>query len=458
MSENKGNEIIAPEKAEEKVKKSKGKEKGKTERYVPGCEPSTMYYSVGATGIFVPIIAFLLNIKAKPNKELKNIEGPMLIIGNHPSYLDPVVVMRLTKGTKVNFVAGEFLFRSKMWGYLFRKAGMIPKRQFATDALAVKGMMRVMKRKGILAIFPEATRFVDGKSITFDKGVAQMAKKSGCCIYFVKEHGAYTTYPRWTESFVRRGEIRGEFGRFVSKEEIESMSVEEIHEMMLKELDYNENDYMRSHPVNFFSLKMAAGLQNVAYACPRCKKEFTMRFKGSNYIECCSCGNKIKMLKTGLLAGMGPDDVSFGDLHEHTEWEKSVTREQISDPNFKIELKCRLLRPFDAVNFAQTGEGKITVTPTGVTYDGTDCDAQEGIPMHKGKVIRKYRKRTLEGKTHEIHAEFPFAEMKGMVAKFGKHIEMYNNDGTLYRFLLEEGQIAYKIQQIAFMTGKNSNI
>lgn len=426
--------------------------------FIPGSEPSTLYYSIGATSIFVPIIALLLNIKAKPNKELKNIEGPMLIIGNHPSYLDPIVVMRLTKGVKVNFVAGEFLFRNKVWGYLFKKAGMIPKRQFATDALAVKGMMRVLKRNGILAIFPEATRFVDGKSITFDKGVAQMAKKSGCCMYFVKEHGAYTTYPRWTESFVRFGEIRGEFGRFVSKEEIAAMEVDEIHEMMLKEMDYNENDYLREHPIKFRSRKMAAGLQNVAYACPKCNSEFTMQYKGSNYIECSSCGNKIQMLKTGLLAGMSDSDVSFEDLHQHTEWEKSITREQLKDPSFKLTFNCKLLRPYDAVDFAQTGSGVVTVTSQGVTYDGTDCDASEGIVMHKGKVIRRDRKKTLDGKTHEIHAEFPFANMKGMVAKFGKHIEMYNEDGSLYRLILDKGQASYKIQQIAFMNGKNSNI
>lgn len=432
--------------------------KEKKDRFVPGSEPSSLVYSFGATSVFVPILAWLLNIKAKPNKELKNIEGPLLIIGNHPSYIDPIVAMRLTKGTKVNFVAGEFLFRNKVWGYLFRKAGMIPKRQFATDALAVKGMMRVMKRKGVLAIFPEATRFVDGKSITFDEGVARMAQKSGCCMYFIKSRGAYTTYPRWTESFVRIGEIHGEFGRFVSKEEIQAMTVEEIHQMMLKELDYNENDYLREHQPKHRNRKMAAGLQNVAYACMRCNEEFSMRFKGSNYIECEKCGNKVKMLPSGLLAGMTPEDVTVDDLHKYTTWEKEITSKQMEDPNFKLEFKCKLLKPFDPINFAHCGDGTVTVTSEKVIYRGTTCDAQEGIPLHKDKVMFKYRKRTLEGKTSPLDIEFSLKEMKGMVAKFGKHIEIYDDQSNLYRFILDKGQASYKIQQIAFLRGKNSNI
>lgn len=432
--------------------------KEKKERYVPGSEPSSFFYSFCATSVFVPIMAFLLGIKAKPNKELKNIEGPLLIIGNHPSYLDPVVAMRLTKGTKVNFVAGEFLFRNKIWGYFFKKAGMIPKRQFVTDALAVKGMMRVMKRNGVLAIFPEATRFVDGKSITFDEGVARMAKKSGCCMYFFKSHGAYNTYPRWTESFVRFGKIKAEFGRFVSKEEIQNMSVEEIHEMMLKEMDYNENDYSREAQVKHFSLKPAAGLQNVAYACPKCKEEFVMRFKGSNYIECEKCGNKVKILPTGLLAGVSESDVVFDDLHKYTDWEKEITKKQMEDPNFKLEFNCKLLKPFDPINFAHTGNGVLTVTADKVYYKGTDCDVENGIPLHKGKVMRKYKKRTLDGVTRPLEVEFSIFEMKGMVAKFGKHVEIYSNEGQLYRFALENGQAAYKIQQIAFLKGKNSGI
>lgn len=423
-----------------------------------GCVPSEFYYSFCACSVVVPVLAWLLHIKAKPNKELRNIEGPLFIIGNHPSYLDPIIAMRLTKGTKVNFVAGEFLFRNKVWGYLFRKAGIISKKQFATDPAAVKAMMRVIKRKGVLAIFPEATRFVDGKSIVFDEGVARMAKKSGCAMYFMKSRGAYTTYPRWTESFVRIGSINAEFGRFVSKEEVAKMSVEEIHQMMLSELDYNENDYLREANLKFRSRRLAAGLQNVAYACPKCKNEFVMKFKGSDYIECSSCGNKVRMLSNGLLGGVTDSDVTFDDLHKYTDWEKEITREQVKNPDFKVEFKVDLLKPFDPVHFAKTGEGLLTVTPEKVSYKGTDCEALEGIPLHKGKVIRKYRGRTLDGKTHPLEVEFKISEMKGMVSKFGKHVEVYDGAGNLYRFMLEKGQAAYKIQQIAFMCGKHAQI
>ena len=172
-----------------------------------GCVPSTFYYTFCATYVVVPVLSALMGIHAKPDKKFLEAEGPIVILGSHPSYLDPFAVMRLTKGRKVNFAAGEFLFRNKIWGKLFREAGIIPSKQFARDTTAVRAMFKVLDRGGVLTIFPEATRFIDGKSGKFDDGVARLIKKSGASLFFMDSRGAYLTYPRWSESFLRIGRI-----------------------------------------------------------------------------------------------------------------------------------------------------------------------------------------------------------------------------------------------------------
>ena len=420
-----------------------------------GRVPSTFYYTFCATDVVVPVLSFLMRIHAKPDKAFLKAEGPIVILGNHPSYLDPFVAMRLNHGRKVNFLAGEFIFRNRIWGYLFRKAGIIEIKQFTKDTGAVMGMMRVLKRKGVLAVFPEATRFVDGKSVGFDDGMAKLIKKAGASVWFMESHGAYLTYPRWSRSFLRLGRIDAKFGRVLTREEVAGMSVSDLHSILRKELDYNENDYAREKGYEYKNRKLASGLQYIAYACPKCKEEFTMRFTGRDEIRCEKCGNRVKMLKTGLMAGATENDVSFGDLHEYVEWETEVTRRQLEDPNYKLRLDAKLFLKHDAVDFAHVGNGMITVTPDKLVYEGTTSDPQEGIVYHKKKPRLRYKNRVLKETPFSI--EFDIKEMKGIIVKFGHHIELHDKAGTLYRFVID-GHKVLKVQQIVSLNGKLSGI
>ena len=418
----------------------------------PGRIPSTFYYTFCATYVVVPVLSALMGIKAKPDKRFLEAEGPIVIIGNHPSYLDPFVVMRLTKGRKVNFTAGEFLFRNRIWGYLFRQAGIIPIKQFAKDTTAVRSMMKVLARKGVLTVFPEATRFVDGKSIGFDDGMARLIKKAKATVFVMDTHGAYLTYPRWSESFLRFGRIYSKFKTIIPTSEIEAMSIEELHKRMLAELDYDENDYARQNNPVHRNRNIASGLQNVAYACPKCGREFTMRFEKGDTIFCAECGNRIRMLPSGLLEACGADDVAFDDLHKYTEWEKENVRKQTETPGFMLESPARLFRPFDAVDFALVGEGRLTVDCEKITYEGTVCEPSEGIVHHKYKVKRKYKNRVLPTSKKTVMS-FDIASMKGIIVKIGKHVEIHDKDGNLYRFQVEP-QMAFKIQQVVSVLGK----
>ena len=416
-----------------------------------GRVPSTFYYTFCATDVVVPVLSFLMRIHAKPDKAFLKAEGPIVILGNHPSYLDPFVAMRLTHGRKVNFLAGEFIFRNRIWGYLFRKAGIIEIKQFTKDSSAVMSMMRVLKRKGVLTIFPEATRFVDGKSIGFDSGVAKFIKRAGAGVWFIDAHGLYLTYPRWSESFLRLGRIDAKFGKRLTPQEVSSMSVEELQEIIVKELDYNENDYAREKNPKHKNRKLAAGLQNIAYACPKCDREFTMRFTGKDEIECCECGNRVKMLQSGLLEGARESDVTFDDLHKYVEWEKGITKKQLESDDFSMKLDCRLLRKFDAVDFSWVGNGTLTVTSDKIVYEGTDGDPLKGVVVHKDKIIRKHKNRVPEGTPTRM--EFDITSMKGIICSYGKHVELHDKEGTLYRFQVD-GQKVLKIQHIVAINGK----
>ncbi|MCR4558430.1 MAG: 1-acyl-sn-glycerol-3-phosphate acyltransferase [Saccharofermentans sp.] len=426
--------------------------------YDIGCVPSKFWFGFCGSRIIVPIVCAYTHIKVKPDMEFVNHEGPIIVISNHESYLDPMIINRLTKARPANFVTGEFVFRAKGWGHWFKLGGAIPKKQFVVDTAAVKAMMRVMKRKGVIIVYPEATRHVDGKSIGFDDGVARLAKKAGASIYIAHIHGAYMAWPRWSRSGMRKGRISAEFVKKIYSDEVKESSIEELQQKILDGVDYNENDWIRENPRTYKSKKLAAGLQNIAYACPKCGSEYTMQYMDSgkhDMIQCSNCGNAARYLPTGLIEKVDPQCVVFDDLHKWTEWERGLIEGQLKAGGFKMEMNADLFKVFDRFTFAKTGKGRITITDKAITYVGTDCPAEEGIPYKKGKPMRKYKDRKLDPSAPFETKVFEIDSMRGLVASYGKHFEIYDKDGELYRFYVD-GQKVFKIHEIVSMLGKGS--
>ena len=435
-------------------------EAAKKEReYDIGCVPSKFWFGFVGSHILVPIVCAYCHIKVKPDMEFVNHEGPIIVIANHESYLDPMITNRLTKARPANFVTGEFVFRAPAWGHWFKLGGAIPKKQFVVDTTAVKAMMKVMKRKGVLIIYPEATRHVDGKSIVFDDGVAKLAKKAGASIYIEHIHGAYMSWPRWSRSGMRRGPITSEFVRKIYADEVASSTVEELQQKILEGINYNENDWIREHPdKKYKSKRPAAGLQNIAYACPRCGREFSMQFMDSgkrDLIQCNNCGNAVRILPNGLLEPADPKCVVFDDLHKWAEWERGIIAEQIKEDNFRMELDADLFKVFDGFTFARSGEGKVTITNKEIIYEGTECDAQDGIPYKKGKPVSKYKDRDITKVAEPVRVVFELETMRGLVASYGKYFEIYDKSGKLYRFHVD-GQKVFKVHEIVTLLGRRA--
>ena len=425
--------------------------------YDIGCVPSHWWYHCVGENILVSLIALFTGIKVKPDQDYLKEEGPIIVVANHQSYLDPMVTSKLTRGRPGNFVTGEFVFRKEPWGHWFKLGGAIPKKQFVVDTVAVKAMMKVMKRKGVLFIYPEATRSVDGSTITFDDGVAKMAKKAGAAIYIQHIHGAYLTMPRWGKLLpIRKGKITSEFVRKLPGSKVKEMSAEEIQQFILDGIRYDENDYSREcNPVHK-GKNLAQGLQNIGYICPKCGKEFTVQWAGkdkSDCVCCTSCGNTIRYLPSGLLEPASEADKSFEDLHKWTCWEKEQVEKQIAEGDFRMELDADLHKMFDPLTWAKTGNGKVTITSTQIIYEGADCDSADGIPYKKGKPMRKYRNRTLDGVAKPVTQIFEIATMRGLVAKYGKCFEIYSKDGELFRFYVD-GQQVYKVHLVVELLGK----
>ncbi|MBO4928174.1 MAG: 1-acyl-sn-glycerol-3-phosphate acyltransferase [Clostridiales bacterium] len=427
------------------------------ERKVPaqpdyGCVPSFFWYTVFGSWIVINLARLVFGMKIRTDKKIKKMEGPLVIVGNHPSYIDPIIMGTTLYGRPINFVAGNFLFRNKVFGHIITKGGCIPKAQYRNDMRTVRAMFKVLSRGGVLGIFPEATRMVDGHSITFDSGLASLVKKAGAGIAVLRTHGAYMTWPRWSSNSWRRGRITAEYVQVIPKEKIAEMSVEEIHQEMLKVMDYNEYDFYREHPQVFRSKAIAAGVENVACICPSCEGKdsdpstglITMTSNGHE-LFCKNCGNHVIMDKFGFFHPAGNEDRCFPDLHQWNEWEKTVYAKEISTPGYILSEKVKLYQPLGEYDYAETGYGTMTIRDGIITFKGMACKPEEGIMYKKGKPVRKHRNRDISKAALPVEKTFVIKNMKGFIYDYGLYLELFEPGGQVDRFYPENHQRIHEI-------------
>ncbi len=418
-----------------------------------GGEPNTLIYSILGIGVVLRFAKLYYGIHVKPDAEAVRVKGPLVCVGNHPSYLDPFVMGAALKGRKVNFVAGAFLFRKRIVGPVFAAGGCIPKIQFRSDSRAVKAMLSTLKRGGTLGIFPEGTRFVDGTNITFDDALARMIKKTNSAVAFLKSHGAYSTWPRWSANSFRRGRIEGKIEKIYTVEEVEKMSVEELHAIMLEHLTYNEYDWLREHPVVFTSKAIASGAQNLAYVCPRCESESKIAAEG-DILRCTVCGNRARMDRSGFFHPVGDDDVVYEDLHQWKAWERERIDRKILAGACVFEEKTRLMLPFGEYEYREVGSGVIRIDGHNVVYEGTQCEVEVGVPYSSKENKSASRRRKSLARREalkdgpEVKKVFPVSRVRGISVEYGKRFELIEGGGQVNRFVFENGQRTLELQLI----------
>ena len=112
------------------------------------------------------------------NREGLNGEPPFVLIGNHTSLMDPVIMGVGVKKHQVRFIGKKELWKNKLVGAAFNSMNMIPVDRHNSDMEAMRACMRVTREGNILGIFPEGTRHHKGLMEEIESGVALIALRS----------------------------------------------------------------------------------------------------------------------------------------------------------------------------------------------------------------------------------------------------------------------------------------
>ena len=105
-------------------------------------------------------------------------EGPLIIVANHNTYLDPFwIAVKIYRATR--FMAWDKIFKFPIAGALFRWLGAFPVSLENPESSALKESIRILRSGEALMIFPEGGRAPEEKVLPFKEGAAHLALKYG---------------------------------------------------------------------------------------------------------------------------------------------------------------------------------------------------------------------------------------------------------------------------------------
>lgn len=115
------------------------------------------------------------------NKERLKTSGPIVMVCNHMSFIDPIMIFGYSP-RDVIFLAKKELFQNRLLGWALNLLRVIPVDRGRSDVDAIKKILKALKSGEAVGIFPEGKRCAEGALGEFQTGAAMIALKGGANI------------------------------------------------------------------------------------------------------------------------------------------------------------------------------------------------------------------------------------------------------------------------------------
>jgi len=181
------------------------------------------YHTCQAITCSLMILVFRLRVW---NRQRVPATGPLLVVLNHQSHLDPVVAGACVRPRQLNFMARSTLFKGP-FAILIRSLNAVTLKQGAPDTAAIRAAIEQLQAGRCVLIFPEGTRTGDGAIHPFKRGAWVLMSRAGCPVLPVAIEGCYDAWPRGTSKPKLWGQrIMAMVGEPISHEALKAMGPE----------------------------------------------------------------------------------------------------------------------------------------------------------------------------------------------------------------------------------------
>lgn len=386
--------------------------------------------------------------KLKIHKEnMKGLKPPYLVLGTHHAFMDFYVTPLALFPHRANYVSELEGFEA--YGeWLYRQAGCLGTRKFINDINLVKNIQRVMKRKGILVLYPEARYANVGTASELPASTGKLVKLLGVPLVTINMKGNYLQSPIWNLKKRKGVKLDTTLTQVLTAEEVQTKSVEEINALISQHLAYDEYKYQLDNNMRITYKDRAKGLEMPLYQCMSCGREFAMKGIGTK-LRCNSCHAIWEMDELGRLVktrdegGTKRKDITNADtevnteinhkLHIHIpdwyEWERTQVIKQIDENKYELNCRVKIDALPNAKNFIPCGEGTLVHKKEGFYLTFTDYrDEKEKTMFFSSKSL------------FSIHTEYNYRD------KYGQCVTLSTDTDTYFIYPLEDGFNATKIQ------------
>ena len=381
-------------------------------KYNYGRIPSNFLYSLALKTILF-FLKRIFNVHWDVDKNISRLQGPIIILGNHPSNIDPILLAGALYPIKINFLTASSYFHNSILRYLLYMIGTIPKTQFRADPGAVKSMLKVIRRNGVLGIFPEGSRSIDGTTQSIEDSITKLVKKTQANLVTGISSGAYLSWPRWTRSGIRRGRINIAVRIVLTGNDIKSLEINTLNEIIKNAISYSDYKWQEKEHIVYKSKSPAAGVDSILHRCPSCNRNWINKSYG-NVLECRHCGNKAIMDQYGFFHPENENSVVFETVHDWNAWQRESFLKDQKDVS--IEAGARMYVFSDESSSMYSGRGKVSLNKDAISFNGVLL-------------------------TTKVSKSFALSGILGISARYGRYFDLIEDHYT-YRFILKQGQKA----------------
>jgi 1-acyl-sn-glycerol-3-phosphate acyltransferase len=172
-------------------------------------------------------------------RELIPQKGPFILIANHQSVLDPILIQTVCP-RPIHTMAKSTQFASPLIAQIMYRLNSFPVRRYRIDPQAVRYVLRLLRAGEPVGIYIEGERSWDGRIQQPRLGTVRLILKAGVPVIPCTIEGSYDVWPRWHRA-LRRAPIRITFGEPVQLPRIENRAereaaLPEATELLMKRL------------------------------------------------------------------------------------------------------------------------------------------------------------------------------------------------------------------------------
>ncbi|MBE6699977.1 MAG: 1-acyl-sn-glycerol-3-phosphate acyltransferase [Ruminococcaceae bacterium] len=336
-------------------------------------------------------------------KKATDLPPNYIVLSNHVTDYDPILV-GLSFQPQMYYVASEHITR---WGWLYKVLNFVFEpiiRYKATVAAStVMDILRKVRKGNNVCIFAEGVRTWDGVTAPVVPATAQLVKSARCGLVTYRIEGGYFVSPNWASSGnTRRGRLYGAPVGIYTKEDLAKMSVEEIDEIIKRDLHEDAYARQKVEMHRYRSKKRAEGMESLVFLCPHCRENGTLTSEKER-VTCSSCGKSFTYDEYGML-----DGIPYKTVYELNQWQRGELKKDVEN-NVLYTAPNASLHTIEGHDLNTICEGDAHITPDAITI------ANVTIPLSTISDMGIHGRRTLIFSTTDNYYELKVPKGKNII-------------------------------------------